>query len=619
MKKVLIWLLVLTMLLCGCAKEETPETSTTTQPQTTTTAPPEPERLPSGPYEHFYVPDSAVEKATNGAVKEYDMGDCYGVLTFGEGLLLLSGEDDTLLTYVKPDGSLADCELDELYLVPMDLTVLPENRLAYYDAARRAMIVLDDSLKEVKEISLPEAMEEPPVITSDGSRIYYLTTEQLRYLDVKSGIDKLLKEMSFPVQLIEELHFNDSLLECFTMDGDYIQSLLISTQTGQMIYSAEDMPFMTTSGENYFATIYEGSVAQYLFGKRDEKPSCLIAQGDVYLEAMQMQGVVSCEESEESVCLNYYDLVSGTRSSAVELPFAYLPYSLTEDVQNNAIWILMMDDDGKSKLYCWDLSQSKTGDITACVTPYYTRENPDRDGLADIADKAKALGQKYGIRIRVYEEAVSVQPSDYTFEKEYLVPVYRKYLAELEKALSQYPEGFLKKVGTTSGNGKITISLVKAAYGNNDLGSLDSADGVHFYDDGNVYIALVMKERFSPTLYHELFHSIDTYVLNHCNIYDDWEKLNPKGFRYDNDYVSNQFREDDQYLEEDRWFIDMYSMSYPKEDRARIMEYAMESGNEEYFESKNMQKKLSTLCKGIRTAFGLKKYSGVLPWEQYLG
>jgi hypothetical protein len=83
--------------------------------------------------------------------------------------------------------------------------------------------------------------------------------------------------------------------------------------------------------------------------------------------------------------------------------------------------------------------------------------------------------------------------------------------------------------------------------------------------------------------------------------------------------VTNQFREDYQYLEdENRVFIDMYSMSYPKEDRARIFEYAMMEGNESYFQSDIMQLKLKTLCKGIREAFNLKKYTEPLLWEQYL-
>ena len=62
----------------------------------------------------------------------------------------------------------------------------------------------------------------------------------------------------------------------------------------------------------------------------------------------------------------------------------------------------------------------------------------------------------------------------------------------------------------------------------------------------------------------------------------------------------------------------MYSMSFPKEDRARIMEFAMTEGNAACFQSKTMQAKLKLLCQGIREAFGLRKSPETFLWEQYL-
>ena len=66
------------------------------------------------------------------------------------------------------------------------------------------------------------------------------------------------------------------------------------------------------------------------------------------------------------------------------------------------------------------------------------------------------------------------------------------------------------------------------------------------------------------------------------------------------------------------YFIDTYSMSYPKEDRARLFEYAMTAGHEDLFSSPNLQRKLQQLCTGIREGFGLKNHEDPLPWEQYL-
>ena len=59
-------------------------------------------------------------------------------------------------------------------------------------------------------------------------------------------------------------------------------------------------------------------------------------------------------------------------------------------------------------------------------------------------------------------------------------------------------------------------------------------------------------------------------------------------------------------------------MSYAKEDRATIFEYACMPGNEEIFKSAAIQKKLQRICKGIREAYGLKKVEKEFLWEQYL-
>ena len=57
-------------------------------------------------------------------------------------------------------------------------------------------------------------------------------------------------------------------------------------------------------------------------------------------------------------------------------------------------------------------------------------------------------------------------------------------------------------------------------------------------------------------------------------------------------------------------------MSYPKEDRARIFEYAMLPGKESLFQTEVMQKKLQTVCTGLREAYDLEDSPCL--WEQYL-
>ena len=59
-------------------------------------------------------------------------------------------------------------------------------------------------------------------------------------------------------------------------------------------------------------------------------------------------------------------------------------------------------------------------------------------------------------------------------------------------------------------------------------------------------------------------------------------------------------------------------MTYRKEDRARIMEYAMADGYEASFRSETMQKKLRMRWLGIRQALGLETFEKPLRGEKYL-
>ena len=205
---------------------------------------------------------------------------------------------------------------------------------------------------------------------------------------------------------------------------------------------------------------------------------------------------------------------------------------------------------------------------------------------------------------------------------EYQVRVIQDELNNLEEFLALFPEGFLKKAAERTTSGRIQICLVRSILGNEAVGNaLHAAAGLQYWDDNtNAYLSLsVGQDQLVQTACHEMFHIIESYVMTVSKAYDDWNNLNPKGFSYDYNYIANLDRSNSQWLEgKDRAFIDSYSMSYPKEDRARIMEYAMRPGNESYFESETMQNKLRHLCLGIRKAFKLEKSTESFLWEQYL-
>jgi len=283
------------------------------------------------------------------------------------------------------------------------------------------------------------------------------------------------------------------------------------------------------------------------------------------------------------------------------------------------IWFSALDqNDGKQYLLSWDMSMNQSDEKGNYLQPCYSADNPDKAGLQACREQAKALGDKYGVSILLWEDALDHQPQNCTFEAEYRVEIYQRDLEVLEQALGNFPEGFFQKAAAGSENGNLTICLVRGLQDAQHSGESGTVYGAQYWMGESAYIALAMGQQLEAAFYHTMSHLIDNRVISTSKAYDDWGSLNPADFMYDYDYVVNRLRADAGYLEpENRVFIDTYAMSFPKEDRARILEYAMLPGNEAFFASEQMQKKLETVCNALREVFDLdpgQRYA----WEQYL-
>ena len=184
--------------------------------------------------------------------------------------------------------------------------------------------------------------------------------------------------------------------------------------------------------------------------------------------------------------------------------------------------------------------------------------------------------------------------------------------------MSVFPEGFLVTVAEVSDSGKLHIGLVRGLNRKN-TGVPVGVDAQQYWVDGNAWMVLSVGDTVEQLFYHQLAHVLDTFVYSKNVAYDEWVKLNPKDFAYDLSYFQHETHGDSQYLSgKNQAFIDTYSMTFPKEDRARIFDCAITEGNAELFASKTMQNKLRQFCVGLRNACGWKKDPRSFPWEQYL-
>lgn len=582
-------LLLSLLLFTGCAAQNP-------LPETT---------IPTVPVVQEASPTLSMESlAADGALQSFRLSEpVEGLLPLGSNLLLFSDG----LTLMDPETREAVAVYESpVLLTPENFTVQQlQGGLSYFDSANMETVVLDDSLREIRRIAAPEGLTGAPLLSADGGSLYYCTGSAVRVLDLDSGISRILKEASYPVQGLSGLLFGDTVLQTSITDtGGSWRTLFLSAETGQLLqeYGGNIVPESTA--DRYFVR----SGGSIFFGKAGEAAMALHPKrhdGDCFF-LPDTYSAVTVSRTGDGTILERYDLATGGRTAELSLKKALYPRTLCQTA-DGAIWFLSGED--APLLYRWDAAASSVSDGQQYSSPRYTRAEPDYDGLAACALYAQEIGAKHGVEVLIYKDAAALEPWDYRLDYEFDAALLRRELEALDARLSHFPAGFLKTLAETFT--ALRICFVGEITATAD--GPEAVSGIQFMEGYDAYIALCCGEDTEKALYHELCHLMETVVLTRSTAYDRWDNLNPDDFRY------GQSGDGSRWLQEGRaYFIDAYSMSYPKEDRARIFEYAMTAGHEDLFRSPNLQAKLKQLCTGIREAFGLEDYEGSLLWEQYL-
>ena len=581
-------LILACLLLCGCAGPHTPAQALPSQE-----APPPP--LCS------YDPDDPAQQQTRGAVRAYPLNvpDAVGLWSMGESVLLLYGEDSASLALLSGTGleETAACSLGISRAQAASSLQILDDGLSLWDPLTKETLVMDGSLREIRQISPPPGLTGMPVLSPDGVSLYYCTSDALRVMDVASGASRCIRETGAPLEGILALHGDGSILVC-QQSGSTSQ--YISAETGRLLGESGDIRLQTFE-DRYYAALPAGMTEVLLFGSGEGGPQVLTPKeltGRFFFLKAQHGVVTASAPSPGLLRLEHYDLATGRRRATVTFSSSRLPEEVVE--AGGAVWILTEDC-----LYRWDMEKSPLDDPAVYTGPRYTADAPDIQGLAQCRARAEEIGQTYGIRILIGADAAAAAPEGSRFEEEYLVPVIEYQLDVLSEQLSQFPQGMLQT--TASNFGSLTVCLVRSIS--------ETADA--WIENSGAYIPLAAGEDMAQALFHSLYHVMETQILTHSIALDQWEKLNPKGFSYDLSFEKNSRRDGAAYLlPETRAFIDAASMAFPREDRAVIWENACTPGMESCFQSEPMQAKLRALCRGIREAYGLK--DGPYFWEQYL-
>jgi len=573
----------------------------------------------------LYDPNSTLEAATHGALRCFPLekDSCDGLHPTIDGLFLFAaGESSTTVSKLNSAEGLITASIELPFPIgPQDSSFHAfGNGFSCFDAIGRETIVLDVNLQIVLRIPAPKELTGMPILSADGNTLYYCTATAIRALDIPTGISRVLKETAYPSQSISGLHLNDAILACTIFDGLEGSCLFLSTENGDTLHVGENIQNLQTSNSHFYAGIQEGIRLSWVFGTVGEAAQTLLfpdADTTACILAQQHRAIGMGLRTGGKATLDAVDLKTGHRTASLSFTAETLPRSVV-GLPDGTVWFLNYDKNyGCDTLYCWNTTLSAVSDAHDYTGLYFTRESPDNDHIAECIQLAQTMEAKYGIEVLVYQDAVNFQPEDYRLTYEHQAPVLLQELQKLENNLQNYPREILQTIAQRFDG--LTICIVRSFTPISGLASPESANGLPFWDGHHAYIALAAGSDTQRALYHQLCHLIDTIVINACSKYDTWNQLNPTGFAYDYDYTANQSRNSTAYLlDNSRYFVDMYSMSFPKEDRARIMEYAMTPGNKSLFQTDAMQAKLKTLCLGIREAFGLEEQAEEFLWEQYL-
>ena len=594
--------LVLVLLLCGCAGEKTELPDNTTNSAISS--------LISGSAD---LPGNTPEQT---AVKSYPLEDSgyYGCFLLEDELVLMRQvEGGSTLSFYLDNKTVNLGKGAVPTLAQMQIT---EKGIGYFDCINKAMVFLNTDLLEIGRMHLPEDVEGNVWLSPDWKTVCYCSENGICTMDLQTGISRLLKEQKALHQEITGGFGNGEVLRYVveTTEGEK-QVQLIDANSGMVLQEGEYLSYLITKGESYFLNQNTQGVRQLRFGAEETHQVLWPMETESHPQMLfENNAVVMLQNVEDKVDLSYYDLETGKRMSAITVNNVAEVVGLCGD-GDHGIWLIGKNPDGGETLYHWDTEKNQANDDVVYSAPWYTLDAPDTDALAQVSEKATALGDQFGVRILVWEEAVATAPADHVFTAEHSTQIYDHYLPKLEKLLSAMPKVFFNQPSGVN----LQLALVHSISGEPMWGSLAQSTNLQFWNGNVPVIALVLDENLERNFYHGMYHFLETRILSNSSALYEWNTLNPKEFAYDNNYITNQERTDISYIEgEQRYFIDVFSMSYAKEDRARIFEYACMPGNEEVFKSPTLQEKLRRIRDGICTAYGLKAGEAASLWEQYL-
>ena len=610
MMKRFIFLLLMVLLLAGCANEDISPTVVPTE-ALVVTEPAEP-----------WVERVGMDWDKEGILQEIP-------LTVPDGLhytAMMEFNGDLLLWSM--DNHRTDVQYAELCLIELDDgSVIAQRdvqvsgyvypsctgRNIYLCDTNGGMIYqLDKSLQTVSTWSM-QPTDGSIYVSATGS-LYLLDYEShLMYYDLDTGNTFPVLAGNPDISWVDN-HENTLIVKYYDPDLGSPKYAVVDLVGGEYFVAPLDeaVDNVTRTGNTW---LYEKYLDQYVYYLQTDGTEPLRVSTGYNALSILKEGYLLANAL-DGTTLNLYRMdgsfVSGC--TVFENQNGYVASDFIWNESLGGYFFVARSYDENSRLLFWDIAQQTEGQNL----PFEPMPQPD-EVQSMLEQRAEALGRKYGVTILVGDDC-DTQFDEFSATLICDLDRVNAALDTLDEALGGYPEGFIRQLryGYIKG---IQIQLVSDLQAD---GSGRTGGGYNAFTQPQFdYYLMVMDidDCFVETYYHEFSHIIDSYLdwdaqEREGALYseEEWNSLNPRWFDgYTYDYSQMQS------LEQDGAFIRSYATISPTEDRATVMEYAMVSWGKWSFEdAKVLQKKLDYYCRCIRDAFDTAGWPETTLWEQYL-
>lgn len=502
--------------------------------------------------------------------------------------------------------------------------------------------IYDRNLKRIKSFSAPQL---DGFFSYDRKNYYYVENDVLYRMDVASGnTGRMALEKDLRLDSLLDIHHERELLVARVFLSNHSTDcgiVVIDASTGKLRLLSERLSHVWLSDNMFYGVEMNSDIYGYdvYYGKLSDgqvqrittdqlggdKVGYSVLPGSHYMvrrlapdEGERNTTIFDLSNGAVSVSLTDYDFADAT-FAAVYLRQEQLILGL----HANGYYFDMVLIDPKVLDFAEEVTPETVQwqdrvDLTVAERYLAEVKGPALpDALAEVRTQADALEKKYGVKILMGQQTVSVcAHADYGVTVNEDPTLIKTALERLDEALGLYPAGMLKQLRNGAGEGGLVFCLTGSI-----KGELPTVGFAQLCRSSFELVLDITAKDLNKTIHHEIWHAIEMRLSTDTFNTNQWNACNPSGFAYYGTY-------DKDYLELTKWtysdgngansyFVNPYARINGREDRASIMEEVMTGAGGDLMKASALKKKLRIMSDAIRAGFDTSGWANVY-WEQYL-